>query len=67
MSRFQCSIFFENVNMGQLKMILATIKDGQISLHCHFNKFMKRPGTSFQSSALSQNILEMFVIQHTSI
>ena len=33
---------------------ISTIKNGQISLHCHFNKIIKGPGTSFQSPALSQ-------------
>ena len=46
---------------------MSTIKNDQISLYCHFNKIIKGPGTSFQSPALSQNMLEIFVIQHTSI
>ena len=33
---------------------MATIKNGQIWLYYHFNKIIKRPGTSFQSPALSQ-------------
>ena len=33
---------------------MLTIKDGQISLYCHFNKIIKGPGTSFQSPAFSQ-------------
>ena len=33
---------------------MSTIKNGQISLYCHFNKIIKGPGTSFQSPALSQ-------------
>ena len=37
----------------------------EISLFCHFNKIIKVSGTSFQSAALSQNMLEKFVIQHT--
>ena len=44
--------FFEKVNEGQLK--ISTIKNGQISLYCHFNKIIKGPGTSFHSSTLSQ-------------
>ena len=31
-----------------------TIKNGQISLHYHFNKIIKGLGTSFKSPALSQ-------------
>ena len=46
---------------------MSTIKNGQILLYRHFNKIIKEPGTSFQSPAFSQNMLEMFVIQHTSI
>ena len=53
MSRFQCFIFFENVNKGQIKMVNVSHKNGQI-LHCHFNKIIKEPGTSFQSPAFSQ-------------
>ena len=45
---------------------MATVKNDQILLYCHFNKIIKRPGTSFQSPSLSQNMLEMFAIQHTS-
>ena len=33
---------------------MSTIKNGQISLYCHFNKIIKGPGTSFQSPAASQ-------------
>ena len=33
---------------------MSTIKNDQISLHCHFNKIIKEPGTSFQSPALRQ-------------
>ena len=33
---------------------MSTIKNAQISLYCHFNRIIKEPGTSFQSSALSQ-------------
>ena len=34
---------------------MSTIKNGQISLYCHFKKIAKGPGTSFQSPALDQN------------
>ena len=33
---------------------MLTIKNGQISLYCHFNKIIKGHETSFQFSALSQ-------------
>ena len=33
---------------------MSNTKNGQILLYCHFNKIIKRPGTSFQSPALSQ-------------
>ena len=33
---------------------MLTIKNGQISLFCHFNKMVKGPGTSFQSPALGR-------------
>ena len=33
---------------------MSTIKIDQVSLHCHFDKIIKGPGTSFQSQALSQ-------------
>ena len=33
---------------------MSTIKNGQILLYCHFNKIMKKPGTSFQSPVFSQ-------------
>ena len=46
---------------------MATNKNGHILLYCNFNEIIKGPGTSFQSPALSQkNMLEMFVIEHTS-
>ena len=55
MPRFQCFIFFEKVNKGQLKKVcMSTIKNDQILLHCHFNKIIKEPGTSFPSPAFSQ-------------
>ena len=53
MSRFQCFIF-EEVNKGQLKMYMSTIKNGQILLYCYFSKIIKEPATSFQSPAFSQ-------------
>ena len=46
---------------------MSATKNGEISLYCPFNKTIKKPGGSFQSPALSQNMLEMFVIQHISI
>ena len=46
--------FFEKVNKGQLKMVNATIKNGQISQYSHFNKIIKGPGNSFQPAALSR-------------
>ena len=30
------------------------MKNGQISLYCHFNKIIKGPGRSLQSPALNQ-------------
>ena len=33
---------------------MSAIKNSQISLHCHFNKIIKGPGTSFQYPAFSQ-------------
>ena len=33
---------------------MSTVKNGQVSPYCHFNKIIKGPGTSFQSSALNQ-------------
>ena len=32
---------------------MPTIKNGQISLYCHFSDILKGPGTSFQSPAFS--------------
>ena len=46
---------------------MSTIKNGHILLHCHFNKTIKELGTSFQSPAFNQNMLEMFVIHHTLV
>ena len=39
---------------------MSTIKNGQISLYCHFNKIIKEPGTNFQSPALTQNHVRNF-------
>ena len=33
---------------------MSTVKNGPISLYCHFNKILKEPGTSFQSPVLNQ-------------
>ena len=33
---------------------MSTIKNGQISLYCHFNKIIKGPVTSFQSPAFKR-------------
>ena len=33
---------------------MSTIKNGKISLYCHFNKIIKQPRTCFQSPALRQ-------------
>ena len=33
---------------------MSAIKNEQISLYCHLNEIIKEPGTSFQTSALSQ-------------
>ena len=33
---------------------MSTIKNGQVTLYCCFNKIIKEPGTSFQSPALNQ-------------
>ena len=47
---------------------MSTIKNGRISLYCHFNKTIKGTGTSFQSLELDKkNTLEMFDKQDTSI
>ena len=46
---------------------MSTIRNGQISRHFNFNKIIKWPGTSFQSHQWARDMLEMLVIQHTSI
>ena len=38
---------------------MSTIKSGQISLYCHFNKIVESPG--------NKNTLKMFVVEHTSV
>ena len=48
-------------------MVSVSYQIGQILLYFHFDKIRKGPVTSSPSPILSQNILEMFVIQHTSI
>ena len=53
--------FFEKVNKGQVMMANVTQKNGQISLHCHFNKTIKHPETSFHLQHSAQKMLEMFV------
>ena len=37
---------------------MLTIKNCQISLHCHFNKIIEEPGTSFQFPVQSQKHLK---------
>ena len=46
---------------------MLTTKNGQILSYFHFKKIIKGPETSFWSPALSQKMLEMFAIRHTSI
>ena len=67
MPRFKCFIFLKRWIMDNEKWYMSTIKNGQILLYCHFNKIIKEPGTSFQLQHLAKNMLEMFIIQHTSI
>ena len=59
--------FLKKVNKGHLKMVNVNIKNGQILIYCHFNKIIKGPETSFQSQNWAKNMLEMFLIQYTSI
>ena len=54
MSRFQCFIFLKKQIRDNQKFYMSTIEHGQISLYCHYNKFIKGPGTSFQSPALNR-------------
>ena len=35
---------------------MSTIKNGQISLYCHFNKIIEGPGTSFQSTLSQKHV-----------
>ena len=41
---------------------MLTIKNGNVLLYCNFNKIIKGPRASFQYPALSQNMLQMFVM-----
>ena len=43
---------------------MPTLKNGQISLYCHFIKIIKGPGTSFKSPALSQYLVR--TVCHTA-
>ena len=44
---------------------MSTIKNDQISIYCHFNKIIKKPGTSFQSPALSRkHVTNIFHTAH---
>ena len=44
---------------------MSAIKNGQISLYCHFNKIIQGPGTSFQSAELSQeNVRNVYHISN---
>ena len=44
---------------------MSTIKNGQISLYCHFNKVTEGLGTSIQSPALSQkHLIDVFHTAH---
>ena len=42
---------------------MSTIKNGLISLYCHFNKIIKGPASSFQSTALSRKYIR--IVCHT--
>ena len=42
---------------------MSTIKNGPISLYCHFNKIIKGPASSFQSPALSRKYVR--IVCHT--
>ena len=41
---------------------MSTIRNGQISLFCHFIKIIKGPRTIFQSQALSQKVCHTMVV-----
>ena len=43
---------------------MSTIKNGQISPYCHFNKITKMPGTNFQSPALSNGLKHVRNVCH---
>ena len=44
---------------------MSTVKNGQISLYCHFNKIIKAPGTSGHSPTLSQkHVRNVYHIAH---
>ena len=43
---------------------MPTIKNGQISLYCHFNKIIEEPGTNFQFPAFSQKHVRN--VRHTA-
>ena len=43
---------------------MSTIKNGHISLHCHFIKNIKGPGTSLQFPALNQKLVRN--VRHTA-
>ena len=49
MLRLQCVIFWKG-DKEHLKILDSTIKNGEISLYCRFNKIIKGPGTSLQSN-----------------
>ena len=69
MPRFQCFLFLKRWIKDNEKWYMSTIKNGQILLYCQFNKIIKGPGTSFCACLqhAANNMLEIFVIQHTSI
>ena len=46
---------------------MPTIKNGQISLYCDFNKIKKDLELIASCQHLARNMLEMFVIRNTSI
>ena len=46
---------------------MPTIKNGQISLYCHFSTIIKGAGTSFQSPTLSQKHVRNVLSYHTLV
>ena len=50
MPSFQCFIFFESVDKGELKIIHANYQ--KLTLYSYFIKIIKGPGNSFQSQVL---------------